>query len=341
MTRLQIILIILLVNLTMFTTQLRSQTQCLQLAVSENNNCLSLCTATNVTITPETGFQIIESENELWIDATKGVAYSIKIEYVCGDDIDDQANALCASGDYKTYTYTGGCCQTSRELIEYVCDIQDTIEIDLVEWVHGCPVDVKQVYIPLPNSYDSIFVNVCEPTEVYKKVFRNYLGCDSVVTYLPIYEDPVTTVLDSIVGQMVDTIITTYTNQHGCDSFTLQIVYVEESDTLVVDTVYVDTIKTNLVESIDTIEEELKVYIPNVFSPDRNGINDCFQIFTNGVIESVIIADRWGNIIVQVDNPDDNCIWDGDYRNISVSNDVYIYSVLINKKVFKGNITIL
>ena len=53
---------------------------------------------------------------------------------------------------------------------------------------------------------------------------------------------------------------------------------------------------------IDTIafrvEQQTEVYIPNVFSPNQDGINDVFSIFSDENLEYEIhIYDRWGNLM--------------------------------------------
>ncbi len=81
---------------------------------------------------------------------------------------------------------------------------------------------------------------------------------------------------------------------------------------------------------------EPRIYIPNVFSPDRDGLNDRFTGFTNGSIESVKslqIYDRWGNKVFEnydfLPN-DDNEGWDGIFRGKMVENDVFTYYFVFN-----------
>lgn len=58
-----------------------------------------------------------------------------------------------------------------------------------------------------------------------------------------------------------------------------------------------------------TIIEQL--IIPNVFTPDGDGVNDYFEIKRLGTFTKVNlkIYNRWGNLIWYTNNPDEH--WDG------------------------------
>ena len=84
---------------------------------------------------------------------------------------------------------------------------------------------------------------------------------------------------------------------------------------------------------------EFNIFIPNIFSPDQDGMNDVFEVYAgdNNINESNIqIFDRWGNKIHEgVD-------WDG--RN--VQSGVYVYLIELHftngtSKVFSGDITLI
>ncbi len=62
--------------------------------------------------------------------------------------------------------------------------------------------------------------------------------------------------------------------------------------------------------SVDFQHCESKVYIPNAFSPNHDGINDVFQVFGEDIlVNSLKIFDRWGGIVFE--SNDENNIWDG------------------------------
>ena len=54
-----------------------------------------------------------------------------------------------------------------------------------------------------------------------------------------------------------------------------------------------------------------EVFVPNVFTPNNDGVNDYFKISTLNASElEVIILNRWGNVVHEITTLD--CVWDGD-----------------------------
>lgn len=98
-------------------------------------------------------------------------------------------------------------------------------------------------------------------------------------------------------------------------------------------------------------EEETQVFVPTAFSPDNNGINDFFYVYTDGNainISKFFVFDRWGNeVFGTTDLPvnEETNGWDGMYRGKFVNSGVYVYFVEIefidgSKEIFKGDITV-
>ena len=75
-----------------------------------------------------------------------------------------------------------------------------------------------------------------------------------------------------------------------------------------------------------------KVYTPNAFSPNGDGINDYFSVMGGEdliAIQSLNIFDKWGNQIFSKDNLTPNRIregWDGSFHGKPVMNGTYIYT---------------
>ena len=95
------------------------------------------------------------------------------------------------------------------------------------------------------------------------------------------------------------------------------------------------------------IEPDFLFYIPNVFTPNDDGINDSFSgkgiFFTE---YQMMIFDRWGNLIFFTD--DINKPWDGkaNYGNDIAQQDVYIYTIKLTdihkqKHSYKGLVTLV
>ena len=81
--------------------------------------------------------------------------------------------------------------------------------------------------------------------------------------------------------------------------------------------------------------EELQVIIPNVFTPNNDGINDWFGITANlSVPASVVILNRWGNVVFEKDflteAGDFVEVWDGTSTgSVTVPDGVYFYRIAL------------
>jgi gliding motility-associated-like protein len=98
-------------------------------------------------------------------------------------------------------------------------------------------------------------------------------------------------------------------------------------------------------------EQEKAVYIPNIFSPNGDGINDFFTLYSDEsvTIRRMLIFDRWGNRIFERNNLAPNVEatgWDGTFRDRELSEGVYVYSIEIiddmgNVDILQGSITLI
>ena len=118
------------------------------------------------------------------------------------------------------------------------------------------------------------------------------------------------------------TVMLIATNQYGCKDFITKVI---------------------------TIDPEFHLYIPNVFTPDGNGLNDVFQPKGVGIDENdykMLIFDRWGELIFQSNNF--NKGWDGSVKGSlgKATQDVYVYKIYVkdlkgNRHEFVGHVTCL
>lgn len=95
------------------------------------------------------------------------------------------------------------------------------------------------------------------------------------------------------------------------------------------------------------------VYIPNVFTPNGDGPNDEFRIFTcNGVskIKTVGLFDRWGNQVFSAKDLAPECagvrLWDGRFNSKIANAGVYVYVITIefidlSVLTYRGDVTLL
>ncbi len=103
--------------------------------------------------------------------------------------------------------------------------------------------------------------------------------------------------------------------------------------------------------SLDLALDNL-VYTPNVFSPNRDGVNDFFQLFPgSGVakIKRLEIVDRWGAILYSRDDIDSNVpqeFWDGSFNGKTSPPGVYVWQLEIelvdgSSQRLTGDVTLL
>ncbi len=90
-------------------------------------------------------------------------------------------------------------------------------------------------------------------------------------------------------------------------------------------------------EIIVRIDDERKVYFPNVFTPNSDGINDRFQLFTGFGVEEILVLqvyDRWGNKMYEETNlsPNPGGVggWDGTFNGQVLDPGVYVYRAEIS-----------
>ena len=69
-----------------------------------------------------------------------------------------------------------------------------------------------------------------------------------------------------------------------------------------------------------------KVYVPNAFTPNNDGLNEIFYFRSISVAEfELMIFNRWGELIFTSNNINDG--WDGTYKGKDVEIDVYVWKV--------------
>ncbi len=93
-----------------------------------------------------------------------------------------------------------------------------------------------------------------------------------------------------------------------------------------------------------------KVYIPNVFTPNNDGVNDKFKVFPNVKVKEIEyfgVYDRWGNLAFEhLNNGDSEFEWDGRIDGSTYSKGTYSFIIrFIDSNDFLhvqyGTITIL
>lgn len=114
---------------------------------------------------------------------------------------------------------------------------------------------------------------------------------------------------------------------------------------------YYAVVTINGCSTADTIwvQKDCYVDIPNVFTPNGDGVNDYFyprQLLTRGVTSFTMnIYNRWGQLLYQTNSLDGRG-WDGNFNNIPQPEAVYVYIIDVNFKDgqvehHQGNVTLL
>lgn len=97
--------------------------------------------------------------------------------------------------------------------------------------------------------------------------------------------------------------------------------------------------------------ESTQVYIPSVFTPDNDGLNDILMVRGTGIrtIKYFRIFNRWGEVVFERSNftPNEKSNgWDGKVKNVPAPPDIYVYTCEVicdngNSFTYKGNTSIV
>lgn len=87
----------------------------------------------------------------------------------------------------------------------------------------------------------------------------------------------------------------------------------------------------------DSIYKEVSIldgfilYAPNTFTPNEDGKNEFFKIYTEGIIEyELFIFNKWGEEVFHTKDPEE--VWDGKKNGKFVKTDTYVYRVIVKSK---------
>lgn len=246
------------------------------------------------------------------------------------------------------------------------CDSIHTITLEVVDTLKTF--ELKQLCAGESYTIDG---DVLTNSGLYKYHYKSQAGCDSVFTVELAFLDPLTNyeAIEICDNEYFvynnDTLKTTgeyeykFTSLMGCDSlhtialqvykthdgFTKEVkindgeYYIFGGDTLYQEGNYSHVFHTS--KRCDSIEylnlriNKIKndLYIPNVFSPNNDGVNDKFKIYAarelGMQIVELSIFDRWGNLVFRKKNIEENWQgWDGRFNGVKVLSGVYAYKLI-------------
>ena len=90
---------------------------------------------------------------------------------------------------------------------------------------------------------------------------------------------------------------------------------------------------------------EMRIYVPNTFTPNGDGLNETFGAKGEGIgWYDMQIYDRWGNLIFHSSKP--NQQWDGTYHKLKAPEGAYVYKIFARgvyegMKSLDGTVTLL
>jgi len=177
----------------------------------------------------------------------------------------------------------------------------------------------------------------------YPVIFENQFGCDSLVNYVLAFgnklevkafatpetilagEEVLLSVLPDDSNQYVfewtpaDGLGAPYLPQSAARPQETSWYYIAVADELN-DCYGADSVLVTVV-----IKNDCGLYVPNAFSPDGNGINDCFKVLGKSNIERFVLSiyNRWGELVFESSDP--LACWDGRFRNGDAPTDTYIF----------------
>ena len=93
------------------------------------------------------------------------------------------------------------------------------------------------------------------------------------------------------------------------------------------------------------VNKPRNVFIPNVFSPNEDGFNDKFDIYSGIGVDAILsfkIFDRWGALIFD----DATQGWDGRFKNQPVQSGIYVWIAEVQfldgvVEMYQGDVTVL
>jgi len=101
-----------------------------------------------------------------------------------------------------------------------------------------------------------------------------------------------------------------------------------------------------------TVQIDRNVFIPNIFTPNQDGINDVFHAFGGPDVASIRtmnIYDRWGEPVFEANDiqPNDPSMgWDGRFRDQKMASSVFVYYIVVEfidgyEREYKGDFTLI
>jgi gliding motility-associated-like protein len=153
----------------------------------------------------------------------------------------------------------------------------------------GCDSFIIESILLIPSDTTVLAGETCDPASagVLMQTFVNVYGCDSLVieTIALLPSDTIVLLQETCFPQEVGTEELVYTNIYGCDSVLWTITSLAPPDSCLEPVIH------------------REIFIPNIFSPNGDGINDQFFISSHpeaiANIPFMRVYDRWGGLVFE------------------------------------------
>lgn len=230
------------------------------------------------------------------------------------DFIEDREVTICKGLDYYNHTTSGFYVDTIPGEFG-TCDT--ILNLNLI--VEEPEIISKTIELCYGETY-----NGKSESEMYYDTIYTPGFCDSIYLIDLVFSPLINTVLVRDDCEFIymnerppgTYVIDTLTSEKGCDSL----------------------ISTTIVDS--------GIYIPNVFSPNNDGINDTFMPFIECTFNyyTFQIFDRWGNMVYSTQDPEG--FWDGNFKEKQMGVGVFVYVIKIGSSsihnvLLKGDVTLV
>lgn len=218
----------------------------------------------------------------------------------------DFGNGVVLNGPLSSYSYPAeGIYTVQLVAADTICDKYDTVSVQVTF--------VTNIQAPVVNITPSSCLN--GKFDVY------YLNDSAYYQYRWEWEDgsvewnkyPDSKVPHSGLQEIKLTIVDTVCNQQFEYSFMLDITRIDN-----------------------------RVYIPNSFSPNGDGVNDVFLLKGNTCLDRTrfTILNRWGQVVFETDTPFSE-FWDGTFNDGNIKEDTYVYIFRSEDGERKGHVTVI
>jgi gliding motility-associated-like protein len=251
---------------------------------------------------------------------------------------------------------------------------KDGVYSDTTRYVAGCDSLIRHVYLHVTvPSRQTIERFVC-PNETYRlpsgaivstpglynDTLKTPMGCDSIITFLTLNPAPPPTIQLSKSNDVNCTLGISKLTASGGAKYSWSPAESLSNPNMpnpvaspATTTVYHVVVTTKLgCFGEDSIAVNVSadiakngIQIPNAFTPNGDGLNDCFGVKFLGSISNLKLSvyDRWGNRVFYTTNP--NQCWDGRYKDRDLGSGIFIYHVsattLCGNVEKKGTVTLI